>query len=241
MARSPLVRELQDHLAPVTLAGEHLLAVPGPLQPLFPLGGLQRGWSVGFSGPGGWSVALAMAGAATGDDGWMAVAGVEELGLVAAAELGVRLDRLLLVESTGAAMLATVVASLIEVADVIALSPRRPVGHRDARRLAARARERGAVLFHLDGGRSWPEALDVAITAETEHWEGIGPGHGNLLARTLGVEARGRRSSARRRHVSVLLPDADGKLAPIPPSPSTRRPSAQEADPQPLFARVSCG
>jgi hypothetical protein len=229
--------ELQDRLAPVTLAREHLLAVPEPLRPLFPFGGLQRGWSVGFGGPGGWSTALAMAGSALGDDGWMAVVGVEELGLVAAAELGARLDRLLLIESTGAARLAAVVASLLEVADVVALSPRKPVGHRDARRLSARARERGAVLFHLDGGRNWPEALDVTVTATTERWEGVSRGNGHLRSRQLRLEARGRRSSAQRRQVSVLLPGPEGGVVPVSPPASSGSPL--EATPGPLFARVS--
>jgi hypothetical protein len=235
MARLPLAPELHDRLAPVTLAREHLLAVPEPLRDLFPSGGMQRGWSVGFEGPGGWSIALAMAASVASGDAWMAVVGVEELGLVAAAELGVRLDRLLVIESSAPNLLATVTASLVEVADVVALAPRQPVSHRDARRLTARARERGSVLFHLDGGRGWPLALDVTITATTERWEGIGQGHGHLRSRRLGIEAVGRRSAARRRHLSVLLPGPDGGVV---AAPGSRRVAGDDA-PAPLLAEVS--
>lgn len=239
MAHSEVLRELQDRLAPVTLAREQLLAVPEPLLPLFPFGGLQKGQSVGFRGSGSWSVAMAMAGTLAGNDGWMAVVGIEELGLAAVAELGVRLDRLLLIETTPPAQLATVVAALVGAVGVIALSPNRDVGHRDARRLTARARERGTTLFHLDGGRHWSQALDLMITTKPEHWEGIGQGHGHLRWRRLSVEAIGRRSSARRRRVSVLLPGPGGGLA-LPSSAiaSSHLPlSGPESEPR--YAEVS--
>ncbi len=213
MAPDTKLRELQERLAPVTLSREQLLTVPEPLLPLFPFGGLQRGLSVGFEGPGSTSLALALAASALGDDRWMAVVGVEELGLLAASELGVRLDRLLLIESIATVQLAPVVAALVEAVDVIALNPRKRVGSREARRLNARARERGTVLFHLDGGRSWPEALHLNITTEPEGWEGLGQGHGCLTQRRLLVTSSGRRASARPRRASVLLPGPDGRIA----------------------------
>lgn len=234
MARSTAVRELQNRLAPVTLAREHTLPVPDPLLPLFPFGGLQKGQSVGFRGSGSWSVALSLVATALGNDGWMAVVGVEELGLLAAAEQGVRLDRLLLVESLPSARLAPVIATLIEAIDIVAIAPQRMVSNRDARRLAARSRERGAVLFHLDGGRHWPQALDLTVSTEPTRWEGAGQGNGHLRWRRLSVEAVGRRSSARRRRVSVLLPGPDGNIAPADTSDPL---TDAEPAPQP-FAQV---
>jgi len=212
MARTQTLRELHDRLAPFTLAHDRLLAVPAPLLPLFPFGGLPPGQSIGFDGPGSWSVALAMAAAITGHEGWMAVIGIEELGLVAAADLGVGLDRLLLIETVPSAQLGEVVAALVGAVKVIAIAPAREIHHRDARRLAARARERETTLLHLNGGRHWPHALDVMIQAEPERWEGIGQGHGHLQHRRLSVGVTGRRSSARQRQVSVVLPDPDGGL-----------------------------
>jgi hypothetical protein len=209
------LRELQERLGPVTLSTEQLLTVPAPLLPLFPFGGLQKGSSVGFDGPGSMSVALAMAASVLDDNRWMAIIGFEEIGLLAASELGVRLDRLLLVAATSQAELVPTVAALVEAVDIIALCPRRRVGQRDARRLTARARERGTVLFHLDGGESWPEAMHLHLTAEPEGWEGLGTGHGHLQHRRLSVAATGRRSAAQRRQVSVLLPGPTSRIEPV--------------------------
>lgn len=200
-------------MAPVTQAGQRLLPVPEPLAPLFPSGGLQRGWSVGVTGIGGWSLALALLGPTLGSDGWAAGVGAEELGLVAGGESGVPLSRLLMVESPGTVHQSQVVAALIEVVDVICLGPLAPFGAREARRLAARAREQEAVLIHLDGGRSWPQGLDVTLTVEVGPWSGIGDGHGHLRSRPAAVTATGRRSMARARRVEVLLPGPGGGLA----------------------------
>lgn len=197
----------------MTLAREHTRPVPEPLTPLFAFGGLPHGQVVGLQGVGSWSVALALAGAALGDDGWMAMVGVEDLGLLAAAEYGVRLDRLLLVESPPADQLAAVVAALVETIDLVAIAPHRSLSHTSARRLVAKCRERGANLLLLDGGRRWPLAPDLTITTTPERWEGVGWGHGHLQWRQIAVEATGRRSAARARRVSVLAPGPGGGLA----------------------------
>lgn len=203
---------IDQRVAPVTMANEQLLPVPEPLAPLFPAGGLQRGWSVGVAGDGGWSVALALLGAALGTDGWSACVGLEELGLVAADELGLRLDHVLMVETPGPKQLSAVIAALVEVVDVVCLGSTKSVGVRDSRRLMARAREQNAVLLHLDGGRSWPQALDVVLSAEPGGWSGIGAGHGRLQSRSMTVTAVGRRSMAKPRRVDVRLPGPDGGI-----------------------------
>ncbi|MGF1599594.1 MAG: hypothetical protein ACFCVK_22220 [Acidimicrobiales bacterium] len=226
-----VLERLRTRLGPVTLAREHLLEAPEPLLPLVGGHGLQRGHSVGFDGPGSWSVALALAATAAGADGWTAVVGVEELGLVAASELGVRLDRLLLVESMPSTQLAEVLAVLVETVDVVMVDPRRPVGHRDARRLSARSREQGSVLFHLDGGRTWPLALDLTLTVVDQRWEGLGRGHGLLRQRRLTVEASGRRSAAGRRRTTVLLPGPGGKLAALDLPTTLDLPTDREVEP----------
>lgn len=232
--------DLDRKLAPVNLANQQLLSVPGPLQPLFPAGGMQRGWSVGFEGAGGWSLALALlagsiggAGGSgdvgrgqggtvgqgsspVGGDGWVAGVGLESLGLVAAEELGLPLDRIIMVEHPPAGQWPAVIAALVEVVDVVCLGEETPVGLRDARRLMARAREQGAVLFHLGGGRSWPQALDVTLSVKVGAWWGLGEGHGHLQSRSVTVTAVGRRSMAKPRSVSVLLPGPSGILAEDP-------------------------
>lgn len=203
---------MNQRLAPVNLANQDLLAVPDAVSSLFPAGGLQRGWSIGFGGAGGWSLALAMLGTAVGERGWTACVGLEHLGLVAGEELGLRLDRVIMVETPLPEHLATVLAALVEVVDVVCVGPTPAVGIRDARRLMARTREQDAVLFHLDGGRTWPQALDVELTVESHGWAGIGAGFGYLQSRSASVTATGRRSMAKPRRCEVLLPGPGGGL-----------------------------
>jgi hypothetical protein len=216
-------------IAPTVGAEERLLPVPELLTDLFPHGGLQQGWSVAVEGVGGWSAALALLGPTLAGDGWAALVGCESVGLVAADELGVRLERLLLVESPGH-YAAEVLAALIEAVDVICLGPEVSVASRSARRLVARAREQGTVLLHL--GRQWPEPVDVQLHVDPVHnsgagqnggadvggWSGIGSGHGYLRSRSVAITATGRRSMARPRRVELLLPGPDGGLAPVAPA-----------------------
>ena len=134
-----LPEELINRLAPLTLATNRVLPIPEVLSPLFPWGGIQRGWSVGVAGAGAWSLAFAIWAEALGSEGWVAVIGVPDLGLAAAAELGVRLDRVVLVQTPPASQWGTVVSSALDAFDVVAVPPTAPVSPRDARRLSARA------------------------------------------------------------------------------------------------------
>lgn len=206
---------------PVTLAHERsdqVRTLSKPLSRLIPA--VRPGWSLGFAGVGGWSLALMVMAdliAATGKNSsenpskgaatsgrWLACVGLEELGLVAAHELGVPMGRLLMVQSPPADRWAAVTAALVEAVDVVCLYPAGPVRARDARRLQARAREQETVLIHLDGGRSWPVAMDIALDVH-QQWSGLGHGHGHLRERRLFVEASGRRSSGRRRQMELVI------------------------------------
>ena len=212
-ARAELSPELIDKVRPVTLANERILPVPEPLLPLFPWGGVQRGTSLGVSGTGAWSLAMALLAHSLGSQGWLAIVGAPSFGLVAANDFGIRLDRVLVVEEPGRSRWGSVVSSLLESVDVVAIAPDTEVGTRDARRLAARVREQESILVHLDGGRSWPSGLDASLAVTVEGWEGIGAGFGHLQARRAKVEAAGRRAGAPGRSVSVWLPGPDGRLA----------------------------
>ena len=225
-ARPALDPAILAKIKPVTLAGQRTVPVPEPLTPLFPWGGMPRGVDVVMKGPGSWSLAMAMWAEALGAEGWLAVVGVPDLNLVAAAELGVRLDRVLVVETPGGSQWATVVAALLEAVDVVAVAPTANVGRREARRLVARAREQESLLFHLDGGIGWPEAADIVLSVEpndartigideSDGWTGLGWGHGHLRSRSATVIANGRRSQAQARSVTVLLPDQSGRLSPL--------------------------
>jgi hypothetical protein len=189
---------------PVTMAETRLMEVPGVLAGLFPEGGIRRGTTVGVgSQQGGFSLVLALASAVTVGGGWVAAVGLPSLGLVAAAELGVRLDHLALIPEPGDHW-AVVVAALVDGFDLVLLRPPGRVRPVESRRLVARAREKGTVLVVLGGG--WPESPDLHLTVARSDWSGLGDGHGYLQARRMEVVLTGRRAAARERRCSLWLP-----------------------------------
>src|SRR5690606_12932508 len=192
-----------------------LLPVAPQLRPLLP--GLRRGSSVAVRG--GTSVLLALLAEASAGGAWSAVVGMPDLGLRAAAEAGVALERLALVPWTGPEW-TTVVAALLDGIEVVVVAPPGPVSDRTASRLAARARQRGSVLVACG---QWPGA-ELTLTAGPGEWSGLGRGHGRLRYRELEITAQGRGAAARPRRVRVRLPDPTGRLAPVPEA--TERPAA---------------
>ena len=219
---APAPVELRNVARPVSLAGERILPVLPALAGLLPDGGLRRGSTVAVSGdaprasrseaearPGASSLALALLAGPSAAGSWCAAVGLPSLGLVAAAELGVALDRFPLVARPGADWPA-VVAALLEAVDVVLLCPPPHVRTGDARRLAARARERGAVLVVTGGA----VPADVRLSVVGAEWEGLGRGHGRLRARRIEVMVSGRGAAARERRASLWLPAAGGGIAP---------------------------
>ena len=177
---------------------------------------MRRGSTVAIgSPPGGVSLALALVAAATTDGGWAAAVGLPSLGLLAATELGVKLERLALVPFPDDRW-PVVAAALLEGMDLLLLGlPGRAQGA-DARRLVARAREQGTVLVVLEppGSRCWPEAPDLRLSVAAATWNGLGCGHGYLRSRRVEVVVSGRRAAARERRASLWLP---GEAAGGPP------------------------
>jgi hypothetical protein len=216
-----------DLARPTALARERVLPVAEPLLPLVP-GGLVRGTSVQVAGRGegvgSTSLALALLAGPSADGSWAAAVGVPTLGLAAAAGFGVDLGRLVLVAPPPAREWGTVVATLLDAFDVVVARPPLDgrVGPGDARRLAARARERGSVLVRLAGEQRWPEAADLSLAVTATTWEGLGQGHGHLRARRALVEASGRRGHDRPRRTELWLPGPDGILAAAPPLAQVR-------------------
>jgi hypothetical protein len=191
---------------PVATADNRVLEVPGAFGAVFDEG-IRRGSTVVISSPaGGVSLALVLAAAATREGGWAAAVGLPSLGLRAAAELGVQLDRLALVPVPGDRW-PLVAAALLDGVDLLILGMAGRARFADARRLVARARERGTVLVVLEpSGSRWPEAPDLRLFVAGARWEGVGCGHGYLRSRQLEVVVRGRRAAARERHVTLWLP-----------------------------------
>jgi hypothetical protein len=181
-----------------------MLPVHPSLVSLFPAGGLRRGGTVAVRGST--SLLFALLARATETGSWAALVGMPNLGLRAAAELGVVVERLALVRHPGVD-LPKVVAALLDGMDLVAVDPAR-LTEAQARRLSARARHRGAVLV---AAGAWPGA-DLELTRETVVWSGLGDGHGHLAAREVQVGARGRGAANRPLGTVLHLPAVNGAV-----------------------------
>jgi hypothetical protein len=182
-----------------------MLPVLPVIADLLPKGGLRRGSTVAVRG--GTSLLFTLLARATETGSWAAVVGMPDLGLRAAAELGVAVERLALVRHPGAD-LARVVAALLDGMDMVTVDPAR-LTDSQAHRLSARARHRGAVLLSTG---PWPGA-DLELTRESATWSGLGDGHGHLVTQELHLRVRGRGAAARPVEARLHLPVADGGMA----------------------------
>jgi hypothetical protein len=195
----PFAREIDDE----PRAAERLLPVARHLAALLPSGALDRGTTVVVAGST--ALALGLLAEASRAGGWVAVVGLPGVGVLAAQQLGLELDRLVLVPDPGADG-PTVIAALLDGVDVVVVGPGVALGHADRRRLSARARERSSVLMPTT---PWPGA-HVVLTAEASHWEGLGRGHGRLRSRRLTVDRSGRGTAGQAVRCEVSLPGTSG-------------------------------
>jgi hypothetical protein len=202
---------------PPVLAGERVLPLVPALAAMFPAAGLRRGATVvveaSAGAQGAVSLGLALVAAASATGSWCAVVGVPDLGLLAAAELGARLEHLPLVPHLDPAQWVTVVGALLDTMDLVIARPPAHLRVGDARRLTARARERSSTLIPLLPGKAWSDGADVRLTVTGSRWEGPGAGDGHLASRQLAVTLGGRGSAARPREVLLWLPAPDGGVA----------------------------
>jgi len=142
---------------------------------------------------------------------WCAVIGADDFGVEAAAELGIVLERTILVPDPQESWLEAT-AALVDVATLVVVRPTGRVSERVAEKLAARLRTRGSALVALcDRGISWPRA-EALVTTGGPQWSGLGQGFGHLRARRLEIEVR--RGAAPPRRRSVWFPGPDGALRP---------------------------
>jgi hypothetical protein len=191
-----------------------VLPVRAGLARLLPHGGLRRGSTMVVRGSV--TVLLALLAEATAEGSWAAVVGMPDLGVLAAAELGVEISRLALVPKPGAE-LGGVVAALLDGIDLVVVATPN-VQPTLARRLSARARHRESVLLTSN---PWPGA-DVALECAASTWSGLGWGHGHLAARELTVTTQGRGMADRPTRTRITLPadpEADLRAAQTCPDP----------------------
>ncbi|WP_420801661.1 hypothetical protein [Pseudofrankia asymbiotica] len=186
---------------------DRMLPVPAALAALLPRRGLPRGATVAVEGSA--ALLLTVLAEPSRAGAWCAVVGCPTLGLLAAAEAGIALERLVLVPEPGPRW-PVIVAALIDALDVVAVrSPARggAAGTASApRRLSARARERGCVLLPI--GEGW-DGADLRLAAEERSFHGLGQGHGHLRGARLLVRVSGRGAAARPRHGWLAVAGAD--------------------------------
>ena len=222
----------------VALARERSLPVHPALAPIFgstvetpgSMSGLIRGHTVACVGSAAMSCALALAVAPTQTGSWVAIVGIPHIGITAAQHLGVALERTMFVavpepvttktatqqtapqQTSSRSDLIGALSALVDGVDMIIVSRRLMTSLPSAvvRRLQARSQSRGTVLLIV--GDPGSVTVDVRLTARSEHWHGLGNGHGHLQRRLVALELDGRRCGRPRRH-SLWLPNDHGSLA----------------------------
>jgi hypothetical protein len=185
-----------------------VLPVHPALASLLPGGGLRPG--AAYSLPRSTSLLLALLGRPSQSGTWCGVVGVPQLGAEAAEGMGIDLSRLVLIPEPGSRWL-TVTATVAEVLPVVAVRPSGRAADAEVSRLAARLRDRGAVLL-VQG--PWPQA-EAVLEVDDPAWTGLGRGHGYLEGRAVTVTSSSRRWPRPRRQ-RLLLPDASGGIRMAP-------------------------
>jgi hypothetical protein len=205
---------LTPRVVPSALARERVIPVHPALESILPEG-VPRGSVVVCDGPMALSTALLLAAEATRQGTWLGVAGLPELGVAAAGEIGVALERMVLVrdiETVGDEQCGHALAALIDGFDLVMLGSAARIRTGTARRLHARLRARGAVMVVVGAPGAFPGDLRVAARST---WFGLGHGHGSLRSRRVEVTVDGRRIP-RPRRLDVWVPDPSGEIAAAP-------------------------
>ena len=182
------------------------LPVAKALQPIIPDGVLVRGRTVLCSGDAAMSTALLLVCAATQAGSWLAIVGVNDLGLMSACEQGVALQRTVLVTPTSNKKdWTSTVAAVADGFDVMMLEVPRDVSESDARRIQTRIQARRNVLVLVETSRhAAPRSIfqpDVVLHTQTTKWDGIEHGAGYVQGRHIDVTVSGRRVPRAMQHV----------------------------------------
>lgn len=196
------------------LAAERVVPVHPGLGGVLPQG-LVQGTTVACAGAGATSAALLVVAEASQRGAWVGVAGLDTLGVQAAGEAGVDVERIVAVRGRPGGLddgtWGQVLAAMVDGFDLVVLGPDVIVRAGTARRVQARAQARGAVLVLAGEVAGFVPDLQVRTDAR---WEGLGHGHGHLRARRMRVEVQGRRVPRPRRD-DLWFPAADGRVAPV--------------------------
>jgi hypothetical protein len=138
---------------------------------------------------------------------WSGVAGIPELGIAAAAAMGVNPGRMMLVPEPGTKW-AEVASTMLDACEMVLLRPPGRVPAVLRRRLETAARKNGAALIVAGEWDGAPLRLSVG----RQRWEGVGDGYGRLRAQLAEVVAEGRGTYAWPRRAWLWLPGPDGTV-----------------------------
>jgi hypothetical protein len=200
---------LTDRVAPLVLAEERTVPVGEEFVGLFGERGLVRGRTLACRGAAATSTALALVAPAIAAGAWMAVIDLPTIGLDAASELGVPLERIVAVTTADAGdgsarRWPDVVAAAADGFDVLLVQVPTGLSAGAVRKLAVRLRQRDVITVVL--GDPGAMACDGELHTDAPEWSGLGDGHGHLRQRRVAVEASGRRLPGRRRCQLALPP-----------------------------------
>jgi len=190
------------------------LAVADDVRELLPDSGLVRGRIVRCSGDAGLSLALSLCSLATQQGSWLGVVGVDHLGLLAAVEHGVALERTVLVHPPQTSREWSVtVAAAIEGLDLLIVAVPERLSVNDARRVQTRLQSRRAVMIIVENtvlsqsrsmhgsNESQQFLADVVLDTKTKSWSGVDRGAGYLQHRDVRIRVSGRRVARERNYL----------------------------------------
>lgn len=142
---------------------------------------------------------------------WCAVVGMPDLGVGAAAGLGIDLERLVLVPHPGEHWL-TVASALVDVVSVLLVRPGAGrITDGTASKLASRLRQREAVLVTMG---DWPGSV-ARLTVSDSSWVGLGSGFGHLTGRQATVSSASARWQGRAKSRRLWLPGSDAVVSAV--------------------------
>lgn len=204
---TPALSALVERVAPITLAREQTLPLPEMLADVFPEGGLVRGRSLWCNGPSATSLALTVVAPAIAAGGWLALIDLPTIGLDAASEYGVPLERIVRVDTAPARTdrWADVVAAAADGFDVLLTRVPSDVSPSTLRKVMNRVQQRGAVVVVL--GDPGQLTCDAELHVDEAVWGGVAAGSGHLDRRWVTVRSAGRRMPGRCRR-ELPLPAA---------------------------------
>ncbi|MGL5818251.1 MAG: hypothetical protein ACRCYR_11850 [Phycicoccus sp.] len=186
---------------------------------------LRAGGSYQVDGVG---LAMALMSGPSRTGSWCAVVGVRDFGVEAAHEVGVDLERTVLVPDPGELWL-DVTGALVDVADLVVVRPPGAVTPRVAEKVAARLRTRSSVLVSIGPG---PRA-ELSLCTEEVRWEGPEHGYGQLRSRRVVLTSRRGAVPPRRTPLWFPAPDAAIRRADGPVGTDAGHPSSVPASAAP--------